>query len=71
MEKKSKQQRIKEVIDCLEVGQSTLRIDIVKDIWKDDNYFIRRSFDVLLLRARRELIPKAFKMHKGTITRTH
>ena len=34
-----------------------------------DNYFLRRSFDVIFCNQKKKLIPKEFKCIKGFITR--
>ena len=69
MKAKTKQQKIKEVIEALEVGEGVDKDNLIITIWGDYNYFIGRSFDVHLNSAKKQLENREFKTKKGYIVR--
>ena len=69
MKAKTKQQKIKEVIEALEVGEGVDKDNLIITIWGDYDYFISRSFDVHLNSAKKQLENREFKTKKGYIVR--
>ena len=49
--------RIKEKLTSLEVEESLDKSQLIREIWGREDYFIRRSFDVHLYHAKKELLP--------------
>lgn len=69
MEKVTIVQKISNVLSQLEIGQTVNKINLVKSIYGDYNYFISRSFDVALYKSKVSMNGKWFKTIKGEITR--
>jgi hypothetical protein len=70
MKKTTKQARVKAEIEALEVGQSFNKDEFVSSVWGKSDFFIFRSFDVLFMKAKKELEGREFKTEKGFIIRT-
>jgi len=75
MKSKSKQKKVAEYLQSMQVGDSFIIKDFVKEVWGDYTYFIRRSFDVYLSNAKQPyqtcgVKVRVFKCTKGVITRT-
>jgi hypothetical protein len=68
--KATKQSKVAEVIQSLEIGQSFNKREFITSVWGNSDYFLDRSFDVLFSKAKKELIGREFKTEKGFIIRT-
>lgn len=62
-------EKIYNKISKLEVGDTLDRVDLVKSIYNNYDYFIARSFDVSYSKAKNKLPGTWFKTIKGKITR--
>ena len=69
MKKITKQHKIKEALETLDINDSLDKDALVITIWGEIDYFIVRSFDVTLTKAKKELEGKEFKTWKGSIIR--
>lgn len=70
MTKKTIKLKIQDHLSNMEVGQEIFKADIVLGIWGYSDEFIRRSFDVALHYAKKDLHPMKFQTHtKGLIKR--
>lgn len=69
MKQLSKQKKLAQAIAELEVGQYLDAYDFIITHWKKYDYFIRRSFDVYLSQAKKQLPDRVFKTEKGLIKR--
>ena len=75
MKSKSKQQKVAELLQSLQVGDSFVIEDFVKEHWGSYDYYIRRSFNVFLSKAKQPyqtcgVKVREFKCTEGVITRT-
>lgn len=75
MKSKSKQQKVAELLQSLQVGDSFVIKDFVKEHWRSYDYYIRRSFDVILSKVKQlyqtcGVKVREFNCTKGVITRT-
>jgi hypothetical protein len=70
MKAKTKPTKIKDVLETLEIGQTIIKDDLIISIWRDNDYFISRSFDVHFINAKKQLPDKEFITKKGFIIRT-
>jgi hypothetical protein len=68
--KATKQSKVTDVIQALEIGQSFNKREFIKSVWGNSDYFIERSFDVFFSKAKKELLGREFKTEKGYIIRT-
>jgi len=68
--KATKQSKVAEVIQSLEIGQSFNKREFITSVWGNSDYFLDRSFDVLFSKAKKELVGREFKTEKGFIIRT-
>lgn len=68
--KATKQSKVTEATQKLEVCQSFNKKEFVISIWGNSDYFIQRSFDVCFSKAKKELLGREFKTEKGFIIRT-
>jgi hypothetical protein len=66
----TKQCKIKEEIQALEVGQSFSKKEFITLTWGRTDYFIQRSFDVLFNNCKKQFEDREFKTVKGFILRT-
>jgi hypothetical protein len=62
MKKKSIKLRITEKLDSIELQKSINKKELVIEIYGNDDYFIRRTFDVILCNAKKELKLKKDKI---------
>jgi hypothetical protein len=67
--KGTKQSKIMDLIQKLEVGQSFNKKEFVISVWGRSDYFIHRSFDVLFTIVKKEFSEREFKTEKGCIIR--
>ena len=67
--KETKQSKVKEVVQALEVGQQFNKKEFVISIWGKSDYFSQRSFDVLFNTAKKGLPEREFKTEKGCVIR--
>lgn len=68
--KATKQSKVTDVIQALEIGQSFNKKEFTTSVWGNSDYFIERSFDVFFTKAKKELFGREFKTEKGYIIRT-
>ena len=68
--KATKQSKVTDVIQALEIGQSFDKRKFIKSVWGDYDYFIERSFSVFFMKTKKELLGRKFKTEKGFIIRT-
>lgn len=68
--KVTKQSKVTDEIQALEIGQSFNKKEFVISVWGQSDYFVDRSFDVLFSKAKKELLGREFKTEKGFIIRT-
>ena len=68
--KATKQSKVTDVIQALEIGQSFDKREFIKSVWGDYDYFIERSFSVFFMKTKKELLGRKFKTEKGFIIRT-
>jgi hypothetical protein len=68
--KATKQSKVTEIIQSLEIGQSFNKREFTTLVWKRTDYFVERSFDVMFNTAKKELLGREFKTEKGFIIRT-
>lgn len=61
--------KLQKKLSELEIEDTIIIDDYLKEVHGGNDYFIRRSFDVLLASARRNLKPKTFKVNRGILTR--
>lgn len=69
MKTTTKKYAVTEAIKALEVGQSLHKKEFIISVWKNSDYFIDRSFDVIFNTAKKELADREFKTEKGFIVR--
>lgn len=74
--KNRKYKIIKDKLDSLELNESFNVNDFINVKFNDgvinnttDNYYLRRSFDVMFSIGKKSLLPKEFKCIKGSINR--
>ena len=60
---------ISDKLASLEVGENFDKNDFIKELWGDYNYYISRSFDVILTRVKKEFPEKEFRCIKKIIHR--
>lgn len=68
--KATKQSKVTEVVQALEVGQSFNKKEFITSVWGNSDYFLDRSFDVLFSKAKKSFPEREFKTEKGFIIRT-
>ena len=66
----SKQKKVTERIESLEIGQHFNKKEFIVSVWSTSNYFIDRSFDVMFSTAKKALQDREFRTEKGFIIRT-
>lgn len=67
--KVTKQFKVTNAIQELEVGQSFNKKEFVISVWDRSDYFIKRSFDVFFTIAKKEFPDRVFKTEKGCVIR--
>lgn len=63
-------QKLQEALGKLEVGESINKHSYILENWERFDYFTKRSFDVVMCRARKLFPDKEFASKLKTITRT-
>jgi len=69
MKAQSKQKKVTEQIESLEIGQHFNKKEFVVSVWSTSDYFIDRSFDVMFSTAKKMLTEREFRTEKGFIIR--
>ena len=67
--KATKQSKVTDVIQALEIGQSFNKKEFIISVWGNSDYFIDRSFDVLFNSAKKAFPEREFRTEKGAIIR--
>jgi hypothetical protein len=70
MRKITQIQKLQEVLGKLNVGEQINKHEYVKANWHTFDYFTKRSFDVVLCRAKKLFVDKEFDSHLKYIIRT-
>ncbi len=70
MKAQSKQKKVTEQIESLEIGQHFNKKEFIVSVWSTSDYFIDRSFDVMFSTAKKMLTDREFRTDKGLIIRT-
>lgn len=69
MERQTKESKVFEAIDAIEVNDALSKSHIIKKIWGTFDHFTSRSFDVFYYKAKKNLPDKEFKVNSGDIIR--
>lgn len=69
MERITKASVVLDTISKLEVNEAIDKVDFIKCMYNEYNYFVARSFDVIFAKAKSKLPGRKFKTLKGMITR--
>lgn len=69
MQRQTKESKVFEAINAMEVNSTIVKAALVARIWGHHDHFTSRSFDVYLAKARKALPEKTFKGSMGEITR--
>lgn len=67
MKKETIAEKIAKKLKDLKTGDSVSKIDIIKEIYKDHNYFIERSFDVIFAKYKKTVPHRKYKSINHTI----
>lgn len=60
---------VSDKLTSLEVGESFSKKEFIAETWKDYNYYICRSFDVIFTHSKKNFPEKEFRCIKGFIHR--
>lgn len=66
MKKKTKQKLVEEILNKLSINESISKSEIVKEIYGYDDFFVRRTFDVMLCKFRKNT-NKEFSLNTNNI----
>lgn len=69
MKRQTYPQKVAEKLRTLKTGESFNKKEYVKEVWRDDDYFMLRTFDVAFASAKKLIPEQIFKTIEGNVTR--